>query len=261
MLISFLTTQTYNADSIRCLGYRTVYANMSTYDSLIHPAPKSWTLIPALRHALMNNPQASHIFSLTARALITNSTLSLESHILDHDVLPSLMIKDVPVVPPDSVIHTFSHLTTSQAHLILTQDLNNLAHTSMLLRNSLWSRYLLDVWFDPLYRAYNFQKAEQHALEHVVQWHPTILAKLVLIQSRRMNSYSYSEPPEREVETGTVRFVDTMWQEGDFLVNFNGCDQYDDESCGSKFDSYYEKWLENLNQNMNGVQGLHEVKT
>ena len=169
------------------------------------------------------------------------------------------MIRDVPVVPPDSVIRTFSHLTSSQTDLVLTQDLDNLAHTSMLLRNSAWSRYLLDVWFDPLYRAYNFQKAEQHALEHIVQWHPTLLAKLVLIPSRRMNSYSYSEPPEREKETDAVRFVDTMWQPGDLLVNFNGCDDYADRNCETEFDEYYEKWLAHVEENMNGVLPAQEV--
>lgn len=73
------------------------------------------------------------------------------------------MIRDIPVVPPDSVIHTFSHLTPSQTNLVLTQDVDNLAHTSFFLRNDEWSHYLLDAWFDPLYRSYNFQKAELHA--------------------------------------------------------------------------------------------------
>ena len=46
------------------------------------------------------------------------------------------MLKDIPVVPPDSVIHTFSHLKPSQVYLILTQDADNVAHTSFILRNT-----------------------------------------------------------------------------------------------------------------------------
>ena len=35
---------------------------------------------------------------------------------------------------------------------------------SFVLRNGDWARFLLDTWFDPLYRSYNFQKAELHTL-------------------------------------------------------------------------------------------------
>lgn len=38
--------------------------------------------------------------------------------------------------------------------------------------------------------SYNFQKAEAHALEHIVQWHGTILAKLALVPQRILNSYT-----------------------------------------------------------------------
>lgn len=38
--------------------------------------------------------------------------------------------------------------------------------------------------------SYNFQKAEAHALEHIVQWHGTILAKLALVPQRVLNSYT-----------------------------------------------------------------------
>jgi hypothetical protein len=61
------------------------------------------------------------------------------------------MLKDIPVVPPDSVIHTFSHLTTAKASLILTQDGEQLSHGSFLLRNAGgskesndWAKFFLD---------------------------------------------------------------------------------------------------------------------
>ena len=58
-----------------------------------------------------------------------------------------------------------------------------------MIRTGEWAKFFLDAWFDPLYRSYNFQKAEEHALEHIVQWHGTILAKLALVQQRLLNSY------------------------------------------------------------------------
>ena len=93
-------------------------------------------------------------------------SLSLHEHILEPARLESLLRKDVPVVPPDSVIRTFSHLKGENIDLILTQDAENIGHGSFILRSGEWAKFLLDTWFNPLYRAYNFQKAEGHALVH-----------------------------------------------------------------------------------------------
>ena len=156
----------YSKPILILVGYTNFYTNTTTYASLLHPSPPSWSLVPALRHALTLHPTTTFAWSLSAHALISKPSLSIEQHILQP--LPSLMQKDTPVVPPDSVIHTFSHITPKQTHLILSQDMDNLAHTSFLLRNTPftststdnWAFYFLDAWFDPLYRAYAFQKAE-----------------------------------------------------------------------------------------------------
>lgn len=160
------------------------------------------------------------------------------------------MLKDVPVVPPDSVIHTFSHLTTPKTALILTQDGDSLAHGSFLLRNAGgskesndWAKFFLDTWFDPLYQAYNFQKAEGHALEHIVQWHPTILAKLVLVPQRVMNAYNIRVADENG-KVSTEK--DVLWQEGDFLVRFAECETTKERNCEDEMRLYYKKWMEEV---------------
>jgi mannan polymerase II complex MNN11 subunit len=114
-------------------------------------------------------PQATYYFYLDPHTVIVNPALSVESHILATSRLESLMITDVPIVPPDSVIKTFSGLKGDQVDLVLTQDRDGLSEKSFILRRGEWAKYLLDSWFDPLYRTYNFQKAERHALEHIVQ--------------------------------------------------------------------------------------------
>lgn len=88
----------------------------------------------------------------------------MKSLVTDSKRLESLMIKDIPVVPPDSVIRTFSHLQGQDVDLILTQDKEDLSSGSFIIRQGTWGKYFLDVWFDPLYRNYNFAKAEIHAL-------------------------------------------------------------------------------------------------
>lgn len=74
------------------------------------------------------------------------------------------MIRDKPVVPPDSVIRTFAHLKGDKIDFVVTQDQEGLCQGSFIVRSGDWAKFFLDTWFDPLYRSYNFQKAEAHAL-------------------------------------------------------------------------------------------------
>ena len=92
----------------------------------------------------------------------------LTSHVLDKKRLGSIMIKQTSVVPPDSVIKTFSHLAPDDVDLIITQDEHNLCPASFIVRRGDWAQYFLDAWFDPLYRSYKFAKAEVHALVRVL---------------------------------------------------------------------------------------------
>ena len=170
-------------------GYTTFFPNMTDYD-LMPGVPKSWSMLPALRHAMTNWPRTPWLWYLSSAALIMDPSESLQTKILEPRKLESLMIVDQPVVPPDSVIKTFSHLRGERVDFILTQDREGLASDSFLVRTGDWAKYFLDAWYDPLYRSYNFQKAEEHALEHIVQWHGTILAKLALVPQRLLNSYA-----------------------------------------------------------------------
>ena len=98
-----------------------------------------------------------------------NPDLSVEEHILNPKRLESLMIRNQPIVPPDSVIRTFPQLKGNQIDLVLTQDKGGLAQGSFIVRRGEWSKFFLDTWFDPLYRSYNFQKADTHALVRMLR--------------------------------------------------------------------------------------------
>lgn len=240
----------------RCEGYKTFYPNVTTYTHLTEQQPTSWTLIPALRHALTKHPESDYIWSLTPHAVITNLSLSLHDHVFSQ--LPNLMRKDIPVVPPDSVIHTFSHLKPSQVYLILTQDRGNVAPTSFILRNTAtvavaagqskdtWSQYFLDAWFDPLYRAYAFQKAENHALEHIIQWHPTLLAKLAIVEQRVLNSYVPASLTQGDVSKAAVADESSAWRVGDLVVNLKDCHSTKGRDCTAEMKKHLGIWQENM---------------
>lgn len=170
-------------------GYATFFPNTTDYDLMPH-SPSSWSTVPAMRHAMTLYPHTPWLWYLTSTALIMSTRQDLHSTILDPRKLEQQMLVDKPVVPPDSVIKTFSHLKGERVDFVLSQDKDGLAGGSFFVRSGEWAKYFLDAWYDPLYRSYNFQKAEGHALEHIVQWHGTILARLALVPQRVFNSYT-----------------------------------------------------------------------
>jgi hypothetical protein len=172
-------------------GYTTFFPNTTDYD--VGAYPDSWSTLPALRHAMTLHPNAAWLWSLAASALIMNSTQSLHARLLDPRTIEALMITEQPVVPPDSVIKTYAGLHGEGIDLILSQDAEGLATSSAFIRTGDWAKFLLDMWFDPLYRSYNFLRAERHTLEHIVQWHGTILARMALVPQRTINSYAAGE--------------------------------------------------------------------
>lgn len=109
-------------------------------------------------------PQSTYVWYLDQHSFIMNPDLTIEGHIMDKKRLESILVKDQPVVPPESVIKTFSFLQGDKVDLVLTQDKEGLSQGSFIVRNGDWSKFFLDTWFDPLYRSYNFQKADTHAL-------------------------------------------------------------------------------------------------
>lgn len=139
------------------------------------------------------------------------------------------MIPDHPVVPPESVIHTLHGRRSEHVDFIVTQDHEGLSQNSFIVRRGEWAKYFLDAWYDPLYRSYNFQRAEGHALEHLVQWHGTVLARMALIPQRTMNSYVSGEAKE-------------LYSEDDFVAHSKGCSTPGRPSCEEDLKPYYGRF-------------------
>ena len=134
------------------------------YDYEFGGYPSSWSQIAAARHAISVYPECKYIWLLDQNSFIMDPGLSLENQVLGTKRLDSMMIRDQSVVPPDSVIRTFAHLQAQDANLIISQDKAGLNTGSVIIRNGEWAKFLLETWMDPLYKNYNFQKAERHGL-------------------------------------------------------------------------------------------------
>jgi mannan polymerase II complex MNN11 subunit len=152
-------------------GYVTFFPSNGDYP--LNNSPVTWAKVPAVRHAMTLHPGSTWFWYLDSTALIMNPSIDLDTHLLSKSKLEKLMIVNEPVVPPDSVIKTFGNLKGDRIDFVVAQDKEGLTPTSMFVRNGEWAKYFLDAWFDPIYRSYNFQKAESHALEHIVQYVPS----------------------------------------------------------------------------------------
>lgn len=212
-------------------------------------APLSWSKVTAMRHAMAVYPDCKYIWFLEQNSFIMNPSLKVEDYVMNSRNLEDKMRKDLPVVPPDSIIKTFPYLQGDDVDFVLTQDKDGLAAGSFILRNGEWAKFFLDTWFDPLYRSYNFQKAETHALvgrllpfqptpmltqrqEHIVQWHPTILSKLAILPQRMFNSYGNSRHGE-------------VYEDGDLVVRFPGCTKTaGHQNCATEAEPFVSKWRE-----------------
>lgn len=216
-------------------GYTNFFANTSDYESLLNGAPRSWASVAAVRHAMTAHPHSTYFFHLSPHALIMNPSISLETHVLNSKRLESLIRKDIPVVP-DTIIKTFSHVKGDDVDLVIAQDREDLSTGSFILKRGDFARFFLDLWFDPLYRSYAFVKAETHALDHIVQWHPTILAKLAIVPQRILNAYPKDSP---------AAGINGTYEEGDFLIRFLGCDDGDMQLC-EEMAPYYSTWTKKI---------------
>lgn len=117
-----------------------------------------------MRHAMTKFPNCKYVWYLDQHSFIMNPNSRVEDHVMGTEKLQDMMLKEQPIVPPESIIKTFSHLRAGDVNFVITQDKDGLATSSMVLRNGEWAKFFLDTWFDPMYRSYNFQKAETHAL-------------------------------------------------------------------------------------------------
>lgn len=237
VMVTVLNRTNVSTDYIdRVIENRRSYAQTHNYglfirdisDYPIGNVPGSWARIPALRHAMSVHKYSEYFWYLDQDAIIMNPTISIEKDIMQPARLDRLLRRDVPIVPPDSIIKTYRHVPAERVQLVVTQDKAGLSSGSIIVRSGEWAKFFLDAWYDPMFRFYNFAKAEQHALEHIVQWHPTILTKLGLIHQNSMNSYSPHSKAGK------------AYEEGDFVLNLSGCSATG-RDCEKEFNRFWKK--------------------
>ena len=141
-----------------------------------------------------------------------NPSIPLHTHYLSPGSLLALPLRDVPLFPPETTVRTPTLRTQpiSQISLILSHGAGILHTGSILLRRGDYANFVLDGWNDPLIRNYGFPGGVHQALEHLIQWHSTILEGLALMPKRSLLSF------------GVAAGDDEQYHEGDFVVHLDG---------------------------------------
>jgi mannan polymerase II complex MNN11 subunit len=144
-----------------------------------------------------------------------NPSIPIHTHYLSAASLLILPLRESPIFPPHSTTRTLSLRAqpVSQIALIL-QHGGGILHTgSIVMRRGDYADFVLDSWNDPLVRSYGFPGEDSQAIEHLLQFHSTILEGLAIMPKRSLLSF------------GVTSGEDEQFHEGDFVVHLDGYPQ------------------------------------
>jgi mannan polymerase II complex MNN11 subunit len=142
-----------------------------------------------VREAMFAFPNAKWMWWLDQDAVIMDQEFDLWQHLVSPPVLKNHMIRDAPILPPESVIHTYKRVPSDQIRFILTQNDRGVSTASFLVTNDpLYGHILMGYWMDPLHRAYQgfgsepgYNRRLDASVTHMVQWHPAILSRMAIV--------------------------------------------------------------------------------
>lgn len=185
---------------------------------------------------------AAHALLLTLRrfwwldtnTFIMEPTYSLQKHIFKR--LNDVSYRDINVYNPLNITHplTDEYLDpesrspvgdgrVESINMLVPQDCGGFNLGSFLVRRSVWTDRLLDIWWDPVgyeQKHMEWEHKEQDALEYMYQNQPWIRPHLAFLHQRNINSF----PPGACGEKGDDPQIHYKEKDRDFLVNMAGCE-------------------------------------
>lgn len=258
-------------------GYDLEIVDMATKKRYAHEWRESWEKVDAIRNCLRKYPKAEWYvilvpeplvsFCLTRAASPANNaptccrfwwldlntfimepTYSLQSHIFHN--LEKKMYRDINVYNPLNITHPFDAEYLDEesrspvgdgdpasVNLLLAQDCSGFNMGSFLVRRSVWTERLLDVWWDPVayeQKHMEWEHKEQDALEQLYATQPWIRKHVGFLPQRLINSF----PPGACSENGNDTRIHYDVHDRDFVVNMAGCEWGRD--CWGEMYSYRE---------------------
>lgn len=161
-----------------------------------------WVRLYCLRAAMFAFPEAEWFWYLDQDGLIANLKVDMFDYLLNKENLNAAALREQPVIPPHGFIKTYKSLQPENVKLVFTQSETQLETNSFIVRNDVIGKGIIDIWSDQLYLNYNnFPHGPDSAITHILQWHPFILSKSVIVPARMINSAHSQETLPEEAET------------------------------------------------------------
>lgn len=152
--------------------------------------------VSLMREAMFTFKDCKWLWWLDQDAIIMRPEFDLDSDLLDHESLDQYMIRNLPIPPKGSSVHSYKRVQADQIKFIACQNDRGISTSSFIVSNDgIFGHVVFDYWMDPLHRSYNgFQNFKGHngyvdaSLTHMVQWHPVILSRMALITCNLLGS-------------------------------------------------------------------------
>ncbi|KAH8732702.1 galactosyl transferase GMA12/MNN10 family-domain-containing protein [Phaeosphaeriaceae sp. PMI808] len=253
-------------------GYELEIVDMSTKKRYAHEWRESWEKVDTIRNAMRKYPHAEWFWWLDTNTFIMEPSKSLQNHIFKR--LDKITYRDINTYNPLNISHplTDDYLDpesrspvgdgkVESINMVIPQDCGGFNMGSFMVRRSVWTDRLLDVWWDPVgyeQKHMEWEHKEQDAFEYMYQNQPWIRPHVAFIQQRQIMSF----PPGACGEKGDDPNIHYSEKDRDFLVNMAGCEWGRD--CWAEMYNYRE--LSNhLNRTpwekfKDGISGLFKSK-
>ncbi|KAF1991743.1 glycosyltransferase family 34 protein [Aulographum hederae CBS 113979] len=194
-------------------GYINQFVNISKYD--MKGAHAVWAKLPAIIEAFQTHPQAQWVWWLDLDAIIMTPSVSLNSLLLSHASMRKAITFGKDYVhggnkKTGSRMGEKDDVDLADIDLLVAQDHNGVNAGSFLLRRSVFTQMLMDLWRDPLFVQQPWEGREQEVLRKLIVNHSTVRQHVGLIGQRVINSYP---------QGGDIM----GWREGDLIVHMAGC--------------------------------------
>ncbi|GMM43534.1 alpha-1,6-mannosyltransferase [Pichia kluyveri] len=191
----------------------------------------SWSRIIAIREAMIAFPKAKWFWYIDETSFIMNNQININNYILKKESLEPIILKDQSILQPDGFIKTYSDVKFEDISIILTQNENGISVDNFIIKNNLYGKAILNLVLDPLMKTYpKFKKDVSTTLSHILQWHPILLSKTVIIPPRTINA---------RVNNNADIDIKYAYQNDDFVISFANCKLL--ANCEKQLTPYWEK--------------------
>lgn len=202
-------------------GYGLTIKDLTTAKRYSHEYREGWQKVDILKQTMREYPNTEWFWWLDASTLIMEPDISLENHIFNRlDSLVNRTLKDFnPLKLPTDIPYVDY---SKELSLLVTQDCGGFNLGSFLIRNTEWTKLLLDIWWDPVGYEQNhmiWEHREQDALEALYANEPWIRERVGFLPLRYINSFPRGACSEYNNDP---RYFYNK-KDRDFLVNMAGC--------------------------------------